>query len=72
MNAPSGFTFQSESFAMNRRRRRVMHPTTNVSRFERWIGATTYEPDCGSFSVPSYDTRNQILQNVMTTVRANW
>ena len=72
MNGPSGFTFQSESFAMNRSRRLVMQPTTKVSMFERWIGATTYAPEDGSRSVPSYDTRNQILQNVMTTPRATW
>ena len=41
MNRPSGFTFQSESLAMNRNLRLVMQPTTNVSMFERWIGATT-------------------------------
>ncbi len=72
MNEPSGFTFHSESFAMNRSRRLVMHPTTKVSMFERWIGATTYAPDAGRRSVPSYETRNQILQNVMTTTRASW
>ena len=49
-----------------------MHPTTNVSMFERWIGATTYGPVAGSLSVPSYDTRNHTLQNVMTTARATW
>ena len=40
-NLPSGLIFHSESFAMNRTRRCVTHPTTNVSRFDRWIGAIT-------------------------------
>ncbi len=54
--APSG-CLNSSCFAMNRIRRLVTNAANGVSRFERWVGATMYAPDVGTFSVPRTCTR---------------